>query len=91
MLIIEKLINFHSKGSFSELPVASRSECICTEHPNRINLSSPFNEILSCASHFRLVYQISVWRCKFAFSTAIVSIKHLKMVWFDFNENGKSN
>ena len=36
------------------------------------------------------MFQISEWRGKYAFSTAINSIKRWRMVWFDFMESGHS-
>ena len=81
------LINFHSRGSYFAYFVASRSERICIESPNPINQSFPVNVISSRTRHFRLMHFISVWRCKYSFSTAMVSIKNRKIVWFDFTES----
>ena len=85
------LINFHSRGSYSMFLVVLHSERICIEHPNRINLNSLFAQISSRPSYFRLMYQLSEWRCKCDFSSATNSILRLKKVWFDFFERGKSN
>ena len=79
---------FSQRWKLFELFVASRSERICIEHPNPINLSSPFAQISSRASHFRLMYQRSVWRCKHAFSTASNSIERWRMVRLDFTKSG---
>ena len=85
------LIYFHSRGSYSVFLVILHSERICIEHPNRINLNSLFAQISSRPSYFRLMYQLSEWRCKCDFSSATNSILRLKKVWFDFVEGGKSN
>ena len=53
------LIYFHEGGSYFKRLVGSRSERICIEHPNLINLSFLFAQISSRASHFRLMYFIS--------------------------------